>query len=335
MEKVHIVEDDEFGLKSAKFAPDVVSDLRSIEKKIIVIGNKQKVNRQSWIDKTKSDFLASKSSSVSARNGALDQLKNDYRTRLSELDKSKKSGDIDFNDNELKGIRRKLINLGSLLGKNMEEWCNIENTTISTNRSVRTAKRKKRNKIISAVAGVALLIGGGQTILYTSSADARAAYEKTMSQADTEFSKGNFVAALGLYQKAENEYDAMYFSTKYKDKAHYKAEESTDKIISDWQEQVKTLLLKNNVVQAKALTLALPSNLVFAGDSEVTYRNLCSQIDTDLEKRIQPMIDNLLNDIYTNHGKLSASAKKELEQMNTVVTDNYWLNFINEKANEE
>ena len=87
MEKGHIVEDDEFGLISAKFAPNVVSDLRSIERKIIIIGNKREEDRQTWIDKTKSDFLASRSSPASARNGVLDQLKNDYLSRLSELDR--------------------------------------------------------------------------------------------------------------------------------------------------------------------------------------------------------------------------------------------------------
>ena len=119
MEKGHIVENDEFGLKSAKFTTNVISDLQSIEKKIIAIGNRRKENRQSWIAKTKSDFLASKSSPASDRNGVLDQLKNDYLSRLSELDLSTKSGEIDLSDSTLEDTRRKLINLGSLLGKNM------------------------------------------------------------------------------------------------------------------------------------------------------------------------------------------------------------------------
>lgn len=335
LEKSYVVEDDEFGLKSARFNTNALADLKAIEDKIIAIGRRIKDDPQSWIDKTnktKSDFLASKSSPATARNGVLDQLKNEYRNRLSELDKSTKSGEIDFNDDELKEIRRKLINLGSLLGKNMEEWCNIENTTISTNRSLRAAKRKKRNIIISAVAGLALLIGGGQTISYTSSADARAAYETTMSQADAEFAKGDYVAALDLYQKAENNYDALYSSSDYKGKAHDKAAEATAKILSDWQEEVQVLLKSNKVAQAKALTLALPQNLVFSGNSEETYKNLCTQIDSDLERRTQTMVDDMLNDIYTNHGKLSAAAKEELEQMIAVVPDNYWLNFIKEKA---
>lgn len=332
MEKGHIVEDDEFGLKSAKFAPNVVSDLRSIERKIIIIGNKRKEDRQSWIDKTKSDFLASKSSPASARNGVLDQLKNDYLSRLSELDRSTKSGDIDFSDSTLKDTRRKLINLGSLLGKNMEQWCNTENDKLSKDREARASKRKKRNTIVSAVAGVALLIGGWQGISYTSSADARAAYETTMASAKAEYAQGDYIAALDLFQKAENDYDASYSSSSYKGEAHAKAVETSDKIIANWEEKVSPLLQSKKVAQAKLLTLALPANLVLEGNSEQTFKSLSEQIDSDLATRTTEMVDELLNDIYTHQGKLSEAGKAELDEMIKVVPDNYWLNFIKEKA---
>ena len=332
MEKGHIVEDDEFGLKSAKFAPNVVSDLRSIESKIIIIGNKRKEDRQSWIDKTKSDFLASKSSPASARNGVLDQLKNDYLSILSELDRSTKSDDIDFSDSTLKDTRRKLINLGSLLGKNMEQWCNAENNKLSKDREVRASKRKKRNTIVSAVAGVALLIGGWQGISYTSSAGARAAYEATMASAKAEYTQGNYIAALDLFQKAENDYDASYSSSSYKGEAHAKAVETSDKIIANWEEKVRPLLQSKKVAQAKVLTLALPANLVIEGNSEQTFKSLSEQIDSDLATRTTEMVDELLNDIYTHQGKLSEAGKAELDEMIKVVPDNYWLNFIKEKA---
>ena len=332
MEKGHIIEDDEFGLKSAKFAPNVVSDLRSIERKIIIIGNKRKEDRQSWIDKTKSDFLASKSSPASARNGVLDQLKNDYLSRLSELDRSTKSGDIDFSDSTLKDTRRKLINLGSLLGKNMEQWCNDENDRLSKDREVRASKRKKRNVVVSAVAGVALLIGGWQGISYTSSADARAAYETTMASAKAEYAQGNYIAALDLFQKAENDYDASYSSSSYKGEAHAKAFETSDKIIANWEEKVRPLLQSKKVAQAKALTLALPANLALDGSSEQVFKSISEQIDSDLATRTTEMVDELLNDIYTHQGKLSETGKTELDEMIKVVPDNYWLNFIKEKT---
>lgn len=332
MEKGHIVEDDEFGLKSAKFAPNVVSDLRSIERKIIIIGNKRKEDRQSWIDKTKSDFLASKSSPASVRNGVLDQLKNDYLSRLSELDRSTKSGDIDFSDSTLKDTRRKLINLGSLLGKNMEQWCDTENDKLSKDREVRASKRKKRNTIVSAVAGVALLIGGWQGISYTSSADARAAYEATMASAKAEYAQGDYIAAFDLFQKAENDYDASYSSSSYKGEAHAKAVETSDKIIANWEEKVSPLLQSKKFAQAKLLTLALPANLVLEGNSEQTFKSLSEQIDSDLATRTTEMVDELLNDIYTHQGKLSDAGKAELDEMIKVVPDNYWLNFIKEKA---
>lgn len=332
MEKGHIIEDDEFGLKSAKFAPNVVSDLRSIEKKIIIIGNKRKEDRQSWIDKTKSDFLASKSSPASARNGVLDQLKNDYLSRLSELDHTIKSGEIDFSDTVLKDTRRKLINLGSLLGKNMEQWCDSENDKLSKERELRASKRKKRNTIVSAVAGVALLIGGWQGISYTSSADAREAYETTMASANAELAHGNYVAALDLFQKAENDYDASYSSSSHKADAHAKAVETSDKIIANWEEKVRPLLQSKKVAQAKTLTLALPANLVLDGNSEQVFKSLSEQIDTDLATRTTEIVDELLNDIYTHQGKLSEAGKSELDEMIKVVPNNYWLNFIKEKA---
>lgn len=332
MEKSHIVEDDEFGLKSAKFAPNAVSDLRSIERKIIIIGNKRKEDRQSWIEKTKSDFLASKSSPASARNGVLDQLKNDYLSRLSELDRTTKSSKIDFSDTVLKDTRRKLTNLGLLLGKNMRQWCNSEDDKLSKERESRTAKKKKRNVVVSAVAGVALLIGGWQGISYTSSADARAAYETTMASANAEYAQGNYVAALDLFQKAENNYNAPYSAASYKEDAHAKAVETTNKIITDWEATVRTLLQSKKVAQAKLLTLALPANLVLEGNYEQTFKSLSEQIDNDLAIRTSEIVDELLNDIYTQQGKLSESGKSNLDEMIKVVPDNYWLNFIKEKA---
>ncbi len=214
----------------------------------------------------------------------------------------------------------------------MEQWCNAENDKLSKDREVRASKRKKRNVVVSAVAGVALLIGGWQGISYTSSADARAAYETTMASAKAEYAQGNYTAALDLFQKAENDYDASYSSSSYKGEAHAKAVETSDKIIANWEEKVRPLLQSKKVAQAKALTLALPTNLVLDGNSEQVFKSISEQIDSDLATRTTEMVDELLNDIYTHQGKLSEAGKAELDEMIKVVPDNYWLNFIKEKA---
>lgn len=332
MEKGCSIEDDEFGLKSACFHPNVVSDLLAIEKKIIAIGKRKNENKQSWIDKTKSDFLASKSSPISARNGVLDQLKNEYLTKLNSLDKETKTGEIDFSDSELSEIRRKLINLGTLLNQNMVTWCDSENNHVTEEREKRFSKCKKRNVIISSVAGLALIIGGGNLISYTSSSDARATYEATMTSGNTEMSKGNYAAAITLFQKAENEYDASYSSSTYKKEAHSKAAEASDKVIAEWVNQVTPLIKEVRPAKAKLLTMALPTNLVLEGSSEDTYKNITQQIDNSLSTRTSAIVDQLLNEIYTNNGKLSESSKQELDEMIEVISDNYWLNFIKEKS---
>ena len=332
MEKGCSIEDDEFGLKSACFYPNVVSDLLAIEKKILAIGKRKNEDKQSWIDKTKSDFLASKSSPISARNGVLDQLKNEYLTRLNSLDKETKTGEIDFSDSELSEIRRKLINLGTLLNQNMVTWCDSENNRVTEERDKRFSKRKKRNIILSSVAGLALIIGGGNLISYTSSSEARATYEATMTSGNTAMSKGNYAAAITLFQKAENEYDASYSSSTYKKDAHSKAAEASDKVIGEWVNQVTPLIQANRPAKAKLITMDLPANLVLEGSSEDTYKNITQQIDNSLSARTSAIVDQLLNEIYANNGKLSESSRQELNEMIEVIPDNYWLNFIKEKS---
>ena len=332
MEKGCSIEDDEFGLKSACFYPNVVSDLLAIEKKILAIGKRKNEDKQSWIDKTKSDFLASKSSPISARNSVLDQLKNEYLTRLNSLDKETKTGEINFSDSELSEIRRKLINLGTLLNQNLVTWCNSENNRVTEERDKSFSKRKKRNIILSSVAGLALIIGGGNLISYTSSSEARATYEATMTSGNTKMSKGNYAAAITLFQKAENEYDAYYSSSTYKKDAHSRAAEASDKVIAEWVNQVTPMIKENRPAKAKLLTMALPTNLVLEGSTEDTYKNITQQIDNSLSARTSAIVDQLLNEIYTNNGKLSDSSKQELNEMIEVIPDNYWLNFIKEKS---
>ena len=153
-----------------------------------------------------------------------------------------------------------------------------------------------------------------------------------MSTANAEYAKGNYYEALTLFQKAENDYDASYSSSTYKGEAHNKALEATDKIISNWENQVKSLLQSKHVAKAKAITLALPSNLVMEGAAGKRYNTLSEQIDNDLATRTTEIVDELLNDIYAHQGKLSGTGKQELEEMIKVIPDNYWLNFIMEKA---
>lgn len=153
-----------------------------------------------------------------------------------------------------------------------------------------------------------------------------------MASANAEYANCNYATALNLFQKAENEYNAAYSASSYKEDAHAKAIEASDKIISDWAEKVKPFLQSKKVVQAKALTIALPTNLVFDENTEQTFKSLLEQIDKDLATRITELVSELLNDLYVHHGSLSESGKQELDEMIKVVSDNYWLNFIKEKT---
>lgn len=332
MEQGYEVIDDEFGLHSASFRHNVISDFHAIEEKIIKLGKRKNENKSVWIDQAKEDFLISKSSPLSARTAVLDQLKNDYLARLNELDKATKVNEINFSDTELREIRRKLVILGSLLNINMEAWCDSENVKLTNQRNARAAKRKKRNILIGAVASVALAFGGWEGGTYATSADDRAKFEQTMASANSEYSQGNLIQALSLYQKAENEYTAFYSSSSYKSKAHAKAKEVSDQLISDWASKIQSLLADDHPADAKLLTLSLPENLVKEGESGKIYSSLTEKINKTLELTSTQIINKLLTDVYANHGKLSKEGQHELEAMLKIMPDNYWLNFIMNKV---
>lgn len=142
-------------------------------------------------------------------------------------------------------------------------------------------------------------------------ADARVAYETTMASANAEYAKDNYIAALNLFHKAENEYEVSYSVACYKQKAHDKAIEATNQIVSDWKSEAQPLLQTKKVAQVKSLS---------------------EQIDNELATRTTEIVDELFNDIYVHHETLSGSGKQELDEMIKVVPDNYWLNFIKERA---
>lgn len=330
MEKSVVVEDDEFGLKSATFSPQSTSDVSEIERKIIIIGNRRNEDRRDWITKTKKAFLASKSSPISARKSIVEQLKKEYGNRLSQLDKNIKAGEIDFSDSVLIELRHKLIYLGDIVGSDMDKWCNSENEKLIAERNARYVKIKRRNKIISIAASTVLFIGGYNGASYISSSDARTAYETTMSSADKELADGNYAVALELYQQAATDYNS-YHSSKYKSNAHSQAAIASDRIVADWMDKVNPMLQSGQVTQAKALSLALPQNLVLDGTSAEIHKALTEQIDNEFSNKTKKIVDELLNDIYTHRGKLSDAGKKELEAMIAIMPDDYWLNMIMEK----
>ena len=107
-----------------------------------------------------------------------------------------------------------------------------------------------------------------------------------MTSGNTEMSKGNYAAAITLFQKAENEYDASYSSSTYKKEAHSKAAEASDKVIAEWVNQVTPFDKGSSTGESKTFNNGSPTNLVLEGSSEDTYKNITQQIDNSLSTRI-------------------------------------------------
>lgn len=333
MKKSVVTTDDEFGLKSASFNAGADDEFRKLEQKIITVGKRMGEDRTSYIERTKRKFLEAHSSPESARKGALDTLRQKYLARLKELDSSTRGKAIDTDDAELADIRRKLINLGALMNlDDLDKWCTTQNSKFIYDRTLRRAKHRKRKIVASTVGGLLLLMGGCGTVVYTSSADSRSAFERTMSAADAAVQKGELAKALSLYIKAGNDYDATYATTTYKNKAHEKAVAVSDRLTDETELQVSAQLEAGDPLEAKMLLTALPAEITLSPQKQENFKTLTDRVETALANRVEVVTDELLDDIYANGGKLSSSGRTKLEKYLKAVPDNYWLNFINEKT---
>ncbi|MCH5242879.1 MAG: hypothetical protein J1F67_10760 [Muribaculaceae bacterium] len=333
MSKNFIVEDDEFGLKSARFTKDAEKELSGIEFKLLKLSKRKNEDKKTWIEKTRKDFLSSESSPSAIRIAVLDNLKKEYDNRLRVLDTQTKNGILDLlSDKDLNDIEGKIIRLSNLVNFDGSQWCKNQREKIITERDNRLSKAKKRKKIIN-IAAAFLLAGGSATgITFLASSEDRNHFESTMALGQKAEESGNYEEALNYYSKAEREYNAFYGSSSYKGEAHGKAVEISDRVFKKWQREVNTLLDNNEFVRAKKLTDALPQNLVLSDSDTEIFKSINEKMEAGLISQSNELINELSNDIYQNKGTLSANGKTKLKEMIEVVSDNYWLNFINDKV---
>ncbi len=294
------------------------------------LSNKKDDYWQNTVRKASVDFA----SKYGYKNELVNRITNQLISGVGLNEEPEESNQQATNNQKINNQEATVENLGTdnLFSIDPEAWYDDENKKLTYQRKKRATlkKRKEFYKLIIPV--VIVLIITWVFLLYFSSADERKTFEATIASANTKYSQGNYVAALDLYQKAADDYNASYFPSRYKELAHDKAVLATNKIIDNWEKEMLQLLQSKKFVGAKSLTLSLPDNMILRGKAKQTYESLLKRTDDKLAEYSTTMIQELLNDIYKNNGELSESGKTKLNEYITVLPDNYWLNFIKKKV---
>lgn len=320
---------------SGYYSTDALNQLYAVEAKIAVIIMQTNSNVSlNWCADRRSEklehFKKQKTDAVAKRN---DELKSQYKTLLASLliiPKKlgiKRSGFYDDNgEKELSSVEDDIKLAYYNMGKTYDDWCEEEKNDY-------LAKYRIDNKNVAlqllAKIGIpaAVVIGASATgMSYMASTSAIEQFEHTITLGEQQATAGEYGKALQLFSDAKNNYTASFRTGHYQDIA----DEHISASINDATQSSIKMVEDGKLMDASTLLSSLPQKLI----SEThQYTEQYNSAKSTLDKAISDELDNLIQDISSHHGKLSATSKQKLNELLKVNPNDYWLNFI--KNNEK
>jgi hypothetical protein len=338
LEQIVIPDPSSEGQASGFFTTSTRTKLLVIEEKLRIIG--ERVNRDylSWCSNQKDKALGKyfKNEKEQQRK-LLDSLKRKYLDTFDSYHKPTEKKWKGYFDEATLSLQKELETdiryLCSYLGED-KDWCSNKKTKFYLERKI--AEKKRKNIFISAciAIGTVIVICGITIFTYLSSSNDRSQYGETYAMAEAASNKGDYVKAIDLYNQAGDNYSAFWNNSSYKHQAHEGAVAASNKIFNKDYQTIQQAINDADYISAYLAIKSLPTNLVLEDDNQEKLQSAKTLIESNLETAIKSELDNLIDDIYTTKGNLSESALQRLDQLLTVDSNNYWLNFIKAKHNE-
>jgi len=314
------------------FTVDALNKLYGLQLKIQILQNELNINDDGWCSAILQDKIDSKKrEKIDAVKIALEEEKKKYEQSLQQCivlpEKSyiHKSGHLsDEASSILDPIEAEIKFLYKELNIKYDDYCKkLLDTTLA--KYVVTPRQRKiqiTKKIIAP--GIIALLGFFTGTSYLSSKSQIDNFYATIEKADNALSQGDIGNAMGLYQKAKDNYDGTFLSIKYEGEAEEKIQDNF-KMIS---EQCKQLIAEKELGKANELIKSIPPVVL---NSNEDISNGVKLLNDQLNKSVDAALDDLIKNIYVNGGSLNQEEKVLLEQLLQIKPNDYWLNFINNK----
>lgn len=272
----------------------------------------------------------------------LSKLKNEYVSQLEALIVvpkgslfKKPSGYYPIEaQNILYVIRSKICLLGDELGQDLRRWCEEEKQRVlnSYTYSVQPQRIALLSTIIVPSVIFAFLII--RLVSYIKDKEAIDSFQHTISEADSCYQAKNYEEALGLYIEASDTYKAPYRYMKYMQIAKDGVNNSSIAIATNLLDSSKVLYEQKNYYQVRSLILDLPEGLDCSSNKEVSQKlkSLRTDVDVKCDAFLSSDIEDIIQAIAKNKGKVSSSTMKQIDYLLQYFPDNYWLNFVKNKT---
>lgn len=272
----------------------------------------------------------------------LSRLKNEYVSQLEALIVvpkgslfKKPSGYYPIEaQNILYVLRSKICLLGDELGQDLRRWCEEEKQRVlnSYTYSVQPQRIALLSTIIVPSVIFAFLII--RLVSYIKDKEAIDSFQHTISEADACYQAKNYEEALGLYIEASDTYKAPYRYMKYMQIAKDGVNNSSIAIATNLLDSSKVLYEQKNYYQVRSLILDLPEGLDCSSNKEVSQKlkSLRTDVDVKCDAFLSSDIEDIIQAIAKNRGKVSSSTMKQIDYLLQYFPDNYWLNFVKNKT---
>ena len=155
----------------------------------------------------------------------------------------------------------------------------------------------------------------------------RQLFKNNVSKGDSFLQSGDYDNAIESYKDAYNAYNAIS-SGSYKSDALDKMDFIVDQLIKEGETNNKSLLQAYKIIQSE-----LQLNLDNA-DKERIEKKL-TDLDVIITERVNNGRNTLITNLSANNGRLDDNSKVLLSELLELAPNDYWLNFIKKKNNEQ
>lgn len=314
------------------FSVNAQNQLYALKLKISVIADKLGQQGGEWCDdlyKSKLfSFAVEKKNAVETR---LSAEKNAYTTELEKCiikpNKSyiTKSGRFsDDADLRLKPIEETIEKLYAMLGISYDNFCGNEKERVLEKYIVSSSNRTKQilfKIVIPAAAVVIAIFSRGS---YLAAKDDISAFEQNMSEVRSLNEEGLYAQAISKSLEARNQYTASFMASSYKGDAMDAANVAFKNICAKCEQ----LIADGKYYDAKLLIDNVPAS--YLTENEAVQTDVIV-INGKFAQIIPNGIEELIQDISKNGGKLTSANNSKLDELLKLEPKNYWLNFIKNK----
>ena len=315
------------------YSTDALNKLYAVETKIavIIMETNSNVSLDWCTDKRSEKLEYYKKLKTDAVAKGFNELKSQYKALLASLiiiPKKlgvKRSGFYDDNGKkELSSVEDDIKLTYYNMGRTYDDWCEKEKNDY-------LAKHRVDNKNVAlqliAKIGIpaAVVIGASATgVSYMTSASAIEQFEHTITLGEQKATAGEYGKALQLFSEAKNNYTASFRTGHYQDIA----DEHISASVNDATQSSAKMVEEGKLMDASTLLSSLPQGIISENQQ---YSEQYNSAKSTLEKAVNDGLDNLIQDISSNHGKLSGTSKQKLNELLKINPNDYWLNFIKNK----